>query len=126
MKKLFTLILLSVLPLQTYSTEVTLSQESIILVQMISHPEVQKCIKKIEADYQGTFHISTIVRRPLNPEVMYEDGSAALTAHSTYFFRGSVGAPYYKGPDAVAVDLVKGYTSYSKKYTCRIVDQIYN
>lgn len=120
MKQLFTLILLSVLSSQVFSAEVSLSDETIIITQMISSPEVQKCIKQIENEYQGSFHIWQIVRRPLNPDATYEEGSAALAAHSTYFFRGTVGAPNYSGPDAVAVDTV------GSSYTCLIVDRMYN
>lgn len=121
MKKLFVPILLLFSLLNVYAADVSLSDETIILAQMITAPEVQKCIRQIEDEHKGHFHIWKIVRRPLDPAVTYEEGSAALAAHSTYFFRGRVGGLTYKGPDAVAVERID---LEDLKYDCKIVDQV--
>lgn len=120
-KKLFVLILLLFTSLNIYATEVSLPDETIILAQMITDPEVQKCIQQIEVEHKGRFNIWAIIRRPLDPGVVYEEGSAALAAHSTYFFRGRVGGQTYKGPDAVVVEKI-GLPG--RKYACKIVDQM--
>lgn len=108
---------------EVQTTEVSLSDETIIITQMISDPNVQVCIKQIEAEYKGHFNIWAIVRRPLNPEKKFEDGSAGIAHNSTYYFRGNIGGSRYKGPDAIAVDTVRGPVF--SHYTCRIIDHIY-
>lgn len=121
MKKLFIPILLLFTSLNIYAADISLSDETIILAQMITAPEVQKCIRQIEDEHNGHFHIWEIIRRPFDPTVSYEEGSAALAAHSTYFFRGRVGGLTYKGPDAVAVERID---LGGVKYACKIVDQV--
>ncbi|AHI06193.1 hypothetical protein BDW_08465 [Bdellovibrio bacteriovorus W] len=122
MTKILILALLFMSSQYAYSADISLSDETVIIAQMITDPEVQKCIQQIEAEYKGHFRIRAIVRRPLQPDTTYEEGSAAIAAHSTYFFRGSVGGPSYKGPSAVAVEKVQG--GVLSKYACRILDQM--
>lgn len=122
MTKILILALLLISSQYAHSADVSLSDETVIIAQMITDPGVQKCIQQIETEYKGHFWIWQIVRRSLNPDVSYEEGSAAIAAHSTYFFRGSVGGPSYKGPGAVVVEKVQG--DVLSKYACRILDQM--
>lgn len=122
MKKLFILSSLLFFSLQAYSEDVSLSDETIILAQMLTAPEVQKCIRQIEDEYKGHFNIWLIVRRQFDSAVSYPEGSAALAAHSKYFFRGRVGGQNYKGPDAIAVERTQGLAV--PKYACQIVDEM--
>ena len=123
MKSLFFSCLLVFSAVSASAKDVSLNDETIIIAQMLTDLEVQKCIKQIESEYKGHFDIWLVVRRPKEPDVSYEDGSAALTSHSTYFFRGNVDGPSYKGPDAVAVDTNLGAAGFH--YSCRIVNNIY-
>lgn len=121
MKKLFILGSLLFFSGQAYSADVSLSDETIILAQMLTDNEVQKCIRKIEDEYNGRFNIWLIVRRQFDPTVSYEEGSAALAAHSKYFLRGRVGENY-KGPDAVVVERTQDPAL--PKYACEIIDKM--
>lgn len=122
MKKIFILGSLLLFSLQAYSADVSLSDETIILAQMLTDPEVQKCMRQIENEYKGRFNIWLIVRRPFDPAVSYEEGSAALAAHSKYFFRGRVGGQSYDGPDAISV--ARSQNPSLPKYVCEIVDKV--
>jgi hypothetical protein len=133
MRTYFLILFIMILSQKTFSSEqsiydsdVSLSAESIIIVQMLTHPSVQECIKQIESEYHGDFRIYEIVRRPKNSEERFEEGSAALAAHSIYFFKGTVGSPLnYKGPSAIEVERNLDYTNFNSKYFCKAIKSIY-